>query len=110
MRLAIALFSLVLFLIAFAGIGFGVAVVSQAMHQSNAGLLGALSVSVLPFMIGVIALGSATIVITVESARDEQCALLREVISIGRRSAPGGNAPSTDPAVLSKRARETPGQ
>jgi|SRR4051812_16789432 hypothetical protein len=100
MRILLVLFSGLLLLIALAGIGFGFAVMSQATHQGAGGLVAAFTVSVLPFLIGTVALGAVGIIFAVEAAREEHSVLLR---AIGRQIV---GSPSTDPAVLAKRARE----
>lgn len=100
-KVFIGVFSLLLLIIAFAGIGFGVAVVSESMHHSGTGFLAAVTVAVLPFMIGVIALGAFTIVITVESTRDDTTALLRELLAHYKQDRPQhAPAPSASPEAV----------
>jgi hypothetical protein len=102
--------SVVLMIIAIAGIGAGVWMIIKAVayagesRENGGGALMLISLALLPVLVGTVALAGVANVLAVDGAREEQLAVLLQIREqLSYAIAP---SPPTDPALAAKRARE----
>jgi hypothetical protein len=110
MRAMIAVFTVVLLLIAVAGLGAGVLIVATGASaaaatpgRSSGGGILSLGAAIIPFALGMVALGFATVILAVDQSRAEQVAALDQLIR-GHQER-DRRAPARDPALAARRAR-----
>jgi len=99
MRVMIVLFTVVLFLIAVAGLGYGLFVgVEVAEHQErlgDAGVVVMLASALVPFLIGTVALGFVTVMLGIDRSRSEQLIALDALIKLNHERETGGDERAT---------------
>lgn len=107
MKLVLGVFTVVLLMIAIAGLGFGVFAVYEAIkhaHEPGAeiGVFALLEMAVIPVLVGTVALAGVSIVFALEHTRDEHTTLLTQIAGYTRKAVP---PTPTDPTAAANVAR-----